>query len=460
MNQWTNQDIEKALGVRANLPFSIRNASIDTRTLKPGSLFIALKGVKSDGHRYMRIAAQKGANAALVEYVPKGGWPLPYVLVENTQNALTELARYARKQSRAKVIAVTGSVGKTGTKEMLKLALGASGKVHATHGNFNNHLGLPLTLLHAPLDTDYLVLELGMSAAGEIEFLTQIARPHCAIITQIAPAHLDSFESITEIARAKAEIFQGLEPNGHAFIPRDSEFYALLKEEALRHTKTIQSFGMHADADCRLIKNTIGKNDKQHFCLNHKQKNYNVVMPALGAHWARNASILPLVLEHVQCDIKRGLETLCELEPMAGRGKSYQLNIHGKMIRLIDESYNASPFSMQAAIENLGNAKAERKIAILGDMLELGPTSQELHKGLAQAIVKSRINLLFACGPYMKTLYESLPQNIQGGYSPNAEMLMSYMTPKLKDGDCLLIKGSLGSNMASVRNDLLNLNQQ
>lgn len=445
---WTSAEIIKATGASPQTnTWSAKGVSIDTRTLAPGDLFIALTGPNHDGHDHLDAAATAGAVAALVHDTITTS--LPLVHVTDTTQALDRLGHFARNRSTAKIVAVTGSVGKTGTKDMLRLTLGQQAPTHATLGNLNNQLGAPLSLARMPRDTAYGVFELGMNHTGELTPLTRMVRPHVVVITAIEMAHSEFFADTAAIADAKAEIFLGVEPGGTAILPRDTGHYDRLRQKAVEAgIGTILSFGSTSDADARLQSFTLQAESTQVIAsINGTAISYTI--GAVGGHWANNSLAVLLAVQALGGDVTHAAQTLSQLTPPKGRGNRFSRN----GVQIIDESYNASPASMSAAITALGAAPlpaAARRIAVLGDMLELGAQSPELHAGLAQHITQWGIDLVFTAGPLMAGLHKALPPHLQGGHADSSDGVIALVLGALRPGDVVMVKGSAGSKMSRV----------
>lgn len=446
-----------AAGAAGGKPVGEWNAtgvSIDTRTLKPGDLFIAIQGVAMDGHAFAARALEKGAAAVVVidtsDAVPAGA---PAVRVVDTMAALEGLARAARDRSRAQIVAVTGSVGKTGTKDTLAGIFSRLGICHASEGNLNNHWGLPLTLARMPAEASFAVLEMGMNHPGEIRPLSKMARPHVALITAIELVHSEFFSSVEEIADAKAEIFEGLEPDGTAVLNHDNPMYDRLASTARAFgVGNIVSFGRDPAADVRLTDlQTDGSGSDVQACVFGTDVAYRVAVP--GTHWAMNTLGVLAVAATMELDLDAATETFARLTPPKGRGSRIELSIPGGALTLIDESYNASPVAVAAAIDVLGMTTpgdGGRRIAVLGDMLELGDQAQAMHSALAEPLLENEIDTVFTAGPTMASLFDALPRGRRGGHAETSDHLAPFVTAAVKPGDVVLVKGSFGSRMGVV----------
>lgn len=427
--------------------------SIDSRTVEPGDLFIAIRGLAQDGHKFVTDALANGAVCALVDHIPDGvPADAPLLVVTDTLAALNALATVARQRVDARIIAVTGSVGKTGTKEMLRVAFGAVGKTHASVASYNNLWGVPLSLARMPADTQFGIFEIGMNHAGEIDPLSRLVQPDVAIITAIAAAHIGHFASVTEIAEAKAEIFAGLKSDGVALINRDSEFFDLLSARASGKERTIRSFGSHVQADIRLQKAVPHSHCT---CvaatISGQAATYKIGL--VGHHWAMNSLAVMGAVAACDQDLALAGLALGDLVALAGRGKRHQLPLAIGEFTLLDDSYNANPASMRAAIENLAHQSPEksgRRIAVIGDMAELGAHSQDYHLEIANIMQQHKIDLIFAAGPEMAAMYTALPKKMQGAHKPDAAELAKPVIDNLRPGDIVMVKGSLSSGMSRV----------
>jgi UDP-N-acetylmuramoyl-tripeptide--D-alanyl-D-alanine ligase len=436
------------------LPADVNGISIDSRTLVKGDAFFAIKGENRDGHDFVEGALKAGAGLAVLERDQRDRFAgAPLLIVPDVLEALRDLARAARARMSAKVIAVTGSVGKTSTKEALRLALSAEGETHASIASYNNHWGVPLSLARCPAGAKYAVFEIGMNHAGEITPLTQLVRPHVGIITGIEPVHLEYFGSLEKIADAKAEIFSGVEPGGAVVLNRDNAQYERLATAArAAHIERVVSFGEHAAADARLMQFSLQADGSTvEARILGQSVTYKVGAP--GRHLVLNSLAVLAAVSLAGADLALAALALNNLKPASGRGARTMLSVPGGKALLIDESYNANPASMRAAIALLGGApvgKRGRRIAVLGDMLELGPAGAELHRALADTIEAAEIDLVFCSGPLMRALWEALPSRARGGYAETAAGLESTVLAAIQAGDAVMVKGSLGSRMGPI----------
>jgi UDP-N-acetylmuramoyl-tripeptide--D-alanyl-D-alanine ligase len=450
---WITADMAAAMRaeMQSALPAGIVGISIDTRTLKKGEAFFAIKGDTRDGHEFVANALAAGAGLAVIAKARRADYPAdaPLLVVDDVLDGLRDLAAAARARSQAQFIAVTGSVGKTSTKEALLLALSADGETYASTASYNNHWGVPLSLARCPQSARYAVLEIGMNHAGEITPLTKLVRPHIAIVTSIAPVHLEFFGTLEKIADAKAEIFLGLPRGGAAVINRDIAQFNQLARAAQNVGARIVSFGEHAQADARLIKCAL-KPDCSCAVADILGTEVAYKLGAPGKHRVLNSLAVLAAASLAGADLARAALALQRLAPAAGRGTRIALDVPGGTALLIDESYNANPASMRAALALLAQAPVGprgRRIAVLGDMLELGAQGAALHRELATTAVESA-DLVFCSGPLMKHLWEALPPSRRGAYAESSAQLESALLDAVGAGDAVKVKCSFGSKMA------------
>ncbi len=451
MSLWTQTDAEAATLGQASQEFSVNGLSIDTRTLKEGDLFVALKGENRDGHDYVRAAFDARAGAALVSRMPDGVTG-PLLTVGHTQRGLEDLARAARSRSHAKILAVTGSAGKTTTKEILRLAFHALGRTHASAASHNNHWGVPLSLASLPRDAEFGIFEIGMNHFGEIRNLVSFVRPHVALITTIAPAHLEFFGNCQSIADAKSEIFEGLLPGGAALVPADSPYAERLKARA-RQAQVSNIIGFGITGEARLLSFTpdgTGMRVKADIL----GRAVDCFVGAPGAHIAQNVVGALTAVALLEGDVLNAAAALRNFTALKGRGARFEAG----GVAVIDESYNANPASMAAALALLGDAPTlrdgGRKIAVLGDMLEMGEGGIAHHAALAQPIAANNVDLVFASGAQMKALWEALPAATRGAYAETSAALLPKVLAALKPGDTVLVKGSNGARMSVIMDAL------
>ena len=458
---WTAHDADHVTGGRSTVSWQATGVSIDSRTLEPGDLFVALRGPNFDGHDYVAQALEKGAAAALVERRPADvAEDAPLLMVDDSLGAFWRLGAAARARSRAKFIGVTGSVGKTGTKEAIATCLRGQGKTAASAGNLNNHWGVPLSLSRLPQDLDYAVIELGMNRAGEIRELTRLVCPDVSVITTIAPAHIEFFDSLDGIADAKAEIFETMSPHGAAVLNRDIPQYERLRAHAeAQGLSRIFTFGQHPDATVRLSDYSLhAEVSSVQAMVRDRCIDYSLPLP--GLHWVMNSlAVLASVLA-VGADVEAAATSLAQLSHSRGRGERRRIQLSGGALEMIDDSYNANPTSVAAAIAVLGQARPDgdgRRIAVLGDMLELGDEADAFHEALAEPLKDADIDLVFICGQHMAALAKVLPAAVLGGHRDNSEQLAPLVAETVAPGDIVMVKGSLGSRMAAVTQALLAL---
>ncbi len=460
---WEAQAMVDAMGGRpvGTLPEGVTGISIDSRTLQPGEAFFAIKGDKTDGHDYATAAMAAGASLLIVaeSRLPGlGRLRVPMIVVDDVLRALEQLGFAARARTKARIIAVTGSAGKTTTKEMLRRALAPSGKVHASDRSFNNHWGVPLTLARMPEDAAYGVFEIGMNHGGEIRPLVKLVRPHIAIITLIAAAHLGHFKNLGEIAEAKAEIFEGVVSGGHVILNRDDAHFSKLSKiaKALGITK-IHGFGEHARAQFKLVKSAEQTESSTFLCKIAGQQ-IAVKLGTPGRHMVQNALAVLGAVHLAGADLAKAAIALGDFSAGKGRGETKKLRFGDGEITLIDESYNANPASMEAAIDLLNAvqiAKGGRRIAVLGDMLELGVHSRKLHAGLAEKIAESQIDELYLAGSEMKALADVLPKDIVFDYCATVDDLKPILMDAVRPGDALMVKSSNGSGFSKIVESLV-----
>ncbi len=454
---WTSSAMAEAMRAEISgaLPVPVTGISIDSRSISPGEAYFAIKGDIHDGHDFVNAALKAGAALAVVASAQREKFAAdaPLLIVDDVLAGLVDLSRASRARLNAQVIAVTGSVGKTSTKEALRRVLGAQGETHASAASFNNHWGVPLSLARCPASARFAIFEIGMNHAGEIEPLVGMVRPHVAIITTVEPVHLEFFSGIEAIADAKAEIFAGVEPGGAAILNRDnSQFVRLAAQAKKRGISRIVSFGADKKSDARLIDVALHPAcSAVHADILGHDVTYKLGMP--GRHMAMNSLAVLAAASLAGADLALAALTLSQIQPAAGRGVRQTLEVAGGDATLIDESYNANPASMAAALTVLGRATIGtrgRRIAVLGDMLELGPTGPELHRGLVELVKDNGIDLVFCCGPLMRQLWDALSTGKRGGYADSAAALELQVLAGIRAGDVIMIKGSLGSRMKTI----------
>lgn len=460
-NLWTAQEAAAATGGQATGDWTASGVSIDTRTIAKGDLFVALKAAR-DGHEFVAQALGKGAAAALVTHRPEGvAEDAPLLAVPDVLAALEDLGRAARARTRAQVIGVTGSVGKTSTKEMLRTVLSPQGKTHVAEASYNNHWGVPLTLARMPKDTDFAVIEIGMNHPGEIAPLAMMASLDVAMITTVAAAHLEAFESVAAIAHEKAAIFEGLKGGGQAIVNADISTTRILVDAADAHGAARVMFGAHGD-DWTVQDVRLG-DEATVISLVHKGQEYLFKLAVPGRHFAMNAAGVLAVVDAVGGDVGQAARDVFNWMPPGGRGTREVVQLDparsGDSLDLIDDAFNANPASMVASLEilaastprnNVGRIVKGRRIAILGDMLELGPSEREMHRAIAHDKHLQSLDIVHCVGPRMKSLWDALPEAMRGVCVVGAGELTGQVGALLDAGDVVLVKGSKGSKVSEV----------
>jgi UDP-N-acetylmuramoyl-tripeptide--D-alanyl-D-alanine ligase len=451
---WTAAEAAAATGGRATAPFTAFSVSIDSRTVAAGDLFIALQGPNFDGHGFVADALAKGAAGAVVTRIPDGvSANAPLLLAADTTKALEDLGRASRARSKARFIAVTGSVGKTSTKEALRHCLAALAPTYATQGNLNNHFGVPLSLARMPASDAFGVFELGMNHAGELGPLSRQVAPDVAIITTVEPVHIEHFPSIEGVADAKAEIFEGMSADGVAILNRDNPQYQRLANAAQAAGLTrIWNFGEHQDADARIIDVSLHatcsavtaqiKGERVQYCLS---------LP--GRHHVLNSLAVLLAVRAAGGDLHAAARAMSTLKPVKGRGLRKRVHLNQGAFTIIDESYNASPAAMRAAFDVLSRidpGAGGRRVAVLGDMRELGDHAERLHAELAEPLKRAGIDTVYCCGPHMRAMYDRLPAGMRGGWTESSACLAAKLAFAVRPGDVVLVKGSAGTKMGPL----------
>lgn len=443
MTLWTSDDAAAATGGRVTAAWAASGVSIDTRTIAPGDLFVALQADR-DGHDFVAQALARGAAAALVSRIPDGvASDAPLLVVPDVLRGLEDLGRAGRARMTGRVIAITGSVGKTSTKEMARTALAGQGVIHAAEASYNNHWGVPLTLARMPANTDFAIIEIGMNHPGEIAPLSRMARPHVALITTVAAAHLEAFGAIEGIAREKGAIFEGLQPVGHAILPEDLAVTQILRDCADRAGAVVVGFGEHGVA--RPLR--IVPQDGALSC--HARimgDTLAFTLPTTGRHFAMNAVGVLAALAAAGADLAQAAAHLSDWHPPQGRGAVETLG----GIRLIDDAFNANPASLSAGLATLAGLQGGRRVAILGDMLELGTEEVAMHRAVADDPSMAAIDLVHCAGPLMQHLHEALPADKCGQWMQTAAELAAHPDKLISAGDIVLVKGSKSSRISMV----------
>ncbi len=458
---WTAATAAHATGGRLSGDWTATGVSIDSRTVAPGELFVALAGPTFDAHDFVADALTKGAAAGLVSRRPDGlAADAPLLVVDDTLQALNAMAGAARRQSGAAIAAITGSVGKTGTKEALKLVLAGQGETHASVSSYNNHWGVPLSLARMVPETAFGIFEIGMNHAGEITPLSRLVRPHVALITNVEAVHLAYFPSVEAIAAAKAEIFAGVQPGGSAVLNRDNPSFDQLTRAARdAGIDQVIAFGGHDTADARLVGLDL--------FTDHSRVDAEIVGQPIsftlgvpGRHWAINALGLLATVLALGADVPAAAAALAGMTAPKGRGRRHRVALAHGTFELIDESYNASPVAIRAALESfaaLNPGPGGRRLAVLGDMRELGPAADRLHAELAADLAAAKVDLAYLAGPHMAALYDALPPATRGAWVDQSSELPPLLAAAVRPGDVVLVKGSLGSRMGPVVDALLDV---
>ncbi len=456
---WTAGDAEAATGGKAVGGWNAMGVSIDSRTLVPGDLFVAITGPNFDGHKFAAAALAAGAGAVVIDHDPGDlDNAAPLLRVTDTLQALRDLGIAARARTQARIIAVTGSVGKTGSKETLKFVLARQAETSASQGNLNNHWGLPLSLARMPGQATFGIFEMGMNNPGEITPLSKMARPHVALITNVEAVHIAHFATLEAIADAKAEIFTGVEPGGMAVLNRDNEHFHRLAEAARTYgVDQVIGFGVSDDADFRLVEESCDT-DGSSVTVDIGGHALSYRLGIAGHHWVMNSLGVLAAVAAAGGNVGEAARSFGELAAPKGRGRVHHLAIAGHPFTLIDESYNASPVSMNAGFEVLGQAPVGgggRRIAVLGDMRELGAESPARHAGLAVSLKRNDIDLVFTAGTDMAHLFDALESGMKGGHAETTEALLPAVLAAIDSGDVVMIKGSHGSRTGLIVDALL-----
>lgn len=453
--QWSAGAIATAVKGKTTGTWEATSVSIDTRTLEKGALFVALPGTQVDGHEFVKAAIEKGAAGALVSKLVSGVDADKQVLVADVETALQDLGIAARARSSAKIIGITGSVGKTGAKEMLAAALAPHGKVHATKGNLNNHLGVPLILSNMPLDADFAVIEMGMNHPGEIARLSRWAKPHAALITTVDAVHIEYFDSVEAIADEKASIFDGMGGEGVAVINGDNPHAARLRAHGDKlGLDRVLSFGTGEGNVCLMQAYRVEDfHSEVEAVIAGTSMAYT--LGTVGKHWALASVAVLGMVDALGLDVAKSAAVLAYFTEPKGRGQIKKLAVKGGHLRLIDDAYNASPISMKGAFEKLADLRDSathdtRTVVVMGDMLELGEHSEDMHVGMVPALVNNQMDLVFAAGSFMEKMYNALPESMRGAYRATAKELAPVVVNALRPQDLVLVKGSRGSRMDLV----------
>ena len=487
---WTSDEIAVATGGTAHGRFETTGVTFDSREVEPGDLFVALPGVR-DGHEFAEAAAARGAAGCLVTRPVPGG----HVQVEDALRGLEALGVVARERAPARRAAVTGSVGKTSVTQAIAAALRLAGASHNSVKSFNNHIGVPLTLARMPRDTQRAVFEIGMNHADEITPLSRMVRPHVAVVTNVGPVHTENFaDGEAGVARAKAEIFDGLEPGGAAVIPADGPWAAFLREAAERAGARVLTFGTAERADAQVLQDRppplagevarrAGGGVSTHgaappvgsaatspasggglFRIRLHGRELSVRVGQSGAHWGVNAAAVLLACGELGVPVETTLEALAGFGALAGRGAETRVLTPDGDFLLVDESYNANPVSMRAAMDTLSRrpllTEGGRRLVVLSDMLELGDGAERLHAELAPVAQAAGVALAFSAGPHMRAFHDALPAALRGGWAPTAAELAPVVAAAVRPGDVVMVKGSNGSKASLVARALAALGER
>ena len=445
---WTSAEIEAATGGKASAAFDATGVTFDSREVGPGDLFVAMPGTAHDGHQFVASAFASGAAGALVAQPVDG----PHVLVGDVAEALAALAIAARQRMQGMVLGVTGSVGKTSTKEALAAALERSrlGVVHKSVKSYNNHTGVPLSLARMPRDAEYAVLEMGMNNPGEIAALTRLARPHVAIVTAIASAHIENLGSIEAITDAKGEIFSGLAPGGTAIIPEDSRQRDRLVRAARGNAERVVTFGLSQDADVTALHAVRADDGGYLITARLIDSELTYTLSQRGEHWVSNSLAVLAAVEAVGGDLAAAGLALADMSGLKGRGERHRIRLDEGEALLIDESYNANPASMAATLKSLGSETASRRIAVLGPMRELGEHAEDLHAGLAEPVLAARVDRLILIGDDMAPLDKALGGQVDVDRVTSVDEATELLLSILRPGDAVLVKASNSVGLAKL----------
>ena len=467
---YVNKDCIDVFGKKQCLfssDFSISNVVIDSRNCKNNSLFIAIKGENNDGHKFIESAFENGAVCAICEYIPenlkKNNEYKKYniILVDNSIKALQDLAIYQRNRLNAKVIGITGNIGKTSVKENIKSVLSGFYKTYATGGNYNNNIGLPLVLANTPIDTEMLILEMGTNHIGEIEFLTKIAKPDIAIITTIVPAHIGNFGSIENIVKAKAEIFKGLSKNGIVILNEENEYFEDLKKIAINEgviESNIKTIGVkNSDVFIKNYSFNDNYTTKYDVCI-ERDNIFHCEVNGLSYSKAFNTLFAIEIANIFGLDFKKVAEIIKNIQIVNGRGNIENIEYKGKKIKIINDCYNSSPMALKSAIETLGIIKTQieekqeknRVVAIIGDMLELGEFSQKYHLQIAEEVLKNNIDNVILVGEESKIAFDKLKDDFNKFYFNTTDELLKNIDNIIQNEDIILLKASHGLHFEKI----------
>jgi UDP-N-acetylmuramoyl-tripeptide--D-alanyl-D-alanine ligase len=453
---WNNSEIQRAISCKMHGTCYGNKLEFDSRKIEKGDIFVALRGNNTDGHSYVKEALSRGCGAALVEHLPT---EVPHnnhlIEVNNVLSAVKDMAIFNRDRSKAKIIGITGSVGKTSTKEIVRHMLQRSRKIFYTSANFNGQIGIPMAVASMPEDTEFGIYEMGMSYAGEMTKISEIVKPDVAIITNIAGVHLENFGSIKEIAKAKAEIFKSMRRDGVVLLNRDNEYTPLLVEYAKECGLTkIYTFGVSKESD-GYLQSYVVKDNIVNIEANICGEVVKFSTSICGEHQALNMVLALLLAKTLSVDLNEVSSNFQDLPRLKGRGAIYKLSVNKKQVTLVDESYNASPLSVKASLRSFSdfannNSSVKRKVVLLGDMYELGPEAIDLHKGLLESLKFNSIDKVISVGDLMKELFAVLPEHTRLKHFKDYKEAMNEIDELLKHDDMLLVKGSNGTKLHEI----------
>ena len=448
---WNSRGLAEALSIKVKPGFALGEVQFNSKDVKEGDLFIALKGER-DGHEFVLDALAKGAGAAIVSKTVEGVEPSKLIIVKDCAKALEDLAEYKRLRSRAKFIGITGSVGKTSTKEVVRLMLSVHGKTFASRGTFNNYLGVPLNLASIPDDAEFVIMEMGMNAAGEIHELARLVWPDIALIASIAPAHIEFFESVEAIADAKCEIFDYLDPKqGVAILNRDTESYQRCLDNIHKlGINNLLTFGSNDNPDIKFAAYEVVADNKVRLVYEAGDKKLELTRDNIAKHLAANFAASLAVALALGLNLAKSLEAAGDFEPMLGRGKVIEVNKNGKKIQLICDYYNSNPASLTASLKNLGMINHQTKLAIIGDMRELGKQGKALHQSIVPFLIDAGVKKVLLVGQLVKAIWENLPSDIEASLYDNVEALLEDIDNQIIGGEMVLIKGSKSIQLHKV----------
>ena len=458
MSLFNSQELSQALRIKIDQNISFDEISINSRDLKENSLFFPIKGKNFNGHDFILNAFQNGAIASIIEEkeinkINKDLFGKKILIpVKDSLKSLQDFSRYIRgRPNNLNMICITGSSGKTSVKDWISTILSSFFITHSNYGNFNNQIGMPLSLARMRKETEVCVLELGMNKPGEIAFLTEISKPDFSILTNVGPAHLGNFKNIDEIVIEKSSIFK-TSKKGISIIPRDSLFFNLINKLAKKHSKTVLSFGSHQCSDFKLIKSSKISKELSELEFDLLGRKIKVKTQNHSIHHHMNILLVLIITELLQLNQAEIIQQIYKLKPIIGRGSIHEIQFNEKKITLLDDSYNSNPLSLKASLDNLNNiaSKKSRKICIIGDMLELGKKSQDLHREIVEFIVENNIDVVFTIGKYTKIIQKNLPNSFYSKHFDDIHILYNNLSSILLDNDIILVKGSNSMNLNQI----------